>query len=192
MAVITCTHCGASGNAPDQILGQQVRCSKCKQSFVAGGEPPTTISSLVDEPVPEPEQEDEGFPTNDDIARPKSRRGVRREEDDDEEADERPRRSIRKPGGGFGDLLMFRRMVAPTIIIILFWLGTIGAVVGAVGMMGIGVAAGGAGIASGVLGGLAMLVIGPLAVRLWCEVVIVVFRINETLAEIRDELHKRK
>ena len=46
MAVITCTHCGATGNAPDQILGQQVRCSKRKQSFVAGGSPPAPVSSI--------------------------------------------------------------------------------------------------------------------------------------------------
>jgi len=41
-----------------------------------------------------------------------------------------------------------------------------------------------------VLGGLVMMVMGPLAVRLWCEVMIVVFRINETLTDIRNEIHK--
>ena len=35
---IHCPHCGATGNAPDHILGQSVRCSKCKKQFVAGGE----------------------------------------------------------------------------------------------------------------------------------------------------------
>jgi hypothetical protein len=39
-----------------------------------------------------------------------------------------------------------------------------------------------------VLGGVFTLLLGPLMVRIWCEVLIVVFRILDTLVEIRDKL----
>ena len=59
MAVtIHCPHCGAAGNAPEHILGQSVRCSKCKQQFVAGGE-----LEQADIPQEEPgdDFDDEGY-----------------------------------------------------------------------------------------------------------------------------------
>jgi hypothetical protein len=192
MAVITCTHCGATGNAPDQILGQQVRCSKCKQSFVAGGSPPAPLSSIVDGAPSDSSDaplEDEGFPTNDDIARTsRSRRGSRRDEDDDE--DDMPRRPIRKRGGssgGVADFLMFRRMAAPYLIMIVFWFGMAATLLGGLAAIGIGISRSDG---ASIVGGVVVLALGPLAVRLWCEVVIVVFRINETLTDIRNELHK--
>src|SRR5262245_9758820 len=191
MAVITCTHCGATGNAPDAILGQQVRCSKCKQSFVAGGSPPAPLSSIGDgapSDASDPPLEDEGFPTNDDIARTsRSRRGSRRDEDDDD--DDMPRRPIRKRSGGsgLGDFLMFRRMAAPYLIMILFWIGIVATFVGGLAAIGIGLSRGDG---ASIVGGVVILVLGPLAVRLWSEVVIVVFRINETLTDIRNEIHK--
>jgi hypothetical protein len=187
MAVITCTHCGATGNAPDQILGQQVRCSKCKKSFVAGGEQQDDLSSITADEPPPPEDEDEGFPTNEDIA---SRLSRSRDNDNDDD-DHQPvmRRPTRKQGGGsFVDFITFRRMVAPYIIMILFWLGTVLTLIGAVGSMIAGIV-GGAPV-PGVVGGLVMLIVGPLAVRLWCEVMIVIFRISENLTDIRDEIHK--
>jgi hypothetical protein len=189
MAVITCTHCGATGNAPDQILGQQVRCSKCKQSFMAGGSPPSPLSSIVDDVQEEPDYADEGFPTGEDIAKPRVRRGARRDDDDD---DDSPRHRIRKRGSsGLTDLLMFRRMVAPYLIMIVFWIGTVATIIGALALMGFGVASGETqGLIVGLVGGFLGLFLGPLIVRLWCEVMIVVFRINETLTDIRNEIHK--
>jgi hypothetical protein len=184
MAVITCTHCGASGNAPDHILGQQVRCSKCKQSFVAGGSSPPPAPSPF---AVEPAAEEEGFPTNEDVGRAAARRSSRRDDDIDDEL----RRPIRKPGGGSGfvDILMFRRMVAPYLIIILFWVMLVGVILGSLGSIGVGLTQGGRGIPF-VLIGVVYLVIGPLAVRLWCEVMIVIFRINETLTDIHNEMRK--
>ncbi len=193
MALITCTHCGASGNAPDQILGQQVRCSKCKQSFLAAGNsppPPASPFAVDEEPAPPPEDEGEGegFPTNDDIGRPPARRSPRRDEGDDEVI---PRNRLRGPAGGgsFVDFLMFRRMVAPYLIVIMFWLMLIGVVVSSLGMIVVGFSAGTSGIPIA-LGGVASLVIGPLGVRLWCEVLIVIFRIHETLGDIHNDMRK--
>ena len=192
MALITCTHCGASGNAPDQILGQQVRCSKCKQSFLAGGDnpPPAPASPFAvdDEPEAPPEEEGEGFPTNEDIGRPPARRAPRRDDDEEEVL---PSQRHRKPaaGGGFVDFLMFRRMVAPYLIIIMFWLMLIGVIVSSLGMIADGFTAGTSGIPVA-LGGVAYLVIGPLGVRLWCEVLIVIFRIHDTLSDIHGDMRK--
>ena len=45
--------------------------------------------------------------------------------------------------------------------------------------------------ASGVCAGLSVIVIGPFVVRLYCEFLIVVFRINETLTEILHTLRGR-
>ncbi len=187
MALITCTHCGASGNAPDKILGQQVRCSKCKKSFLAedaSAAPPASPFALDDPAPPPPDDEEEGFPTGDEIGQPPARRSSPRDDEDEDP----PIRSIRKRpagGGGFVDLLMFRRMIAPSLIIILFWMGLVGVVVSSIGMIGLGFAAGSAGIPVA-LGGVLSLFIGPLAVRLWCEVLIVIFRINESLTDIRE------
>ena len=41
------------------------------------------------------------------------------------------------------------------------------------------------------LSGLATIIIGPVIVRLWAEVVMVVFRINGTLTEIKEQSERR-
>ncbi|MHB8157273.1 MAG: DUF4282 domain-containing protein, partial [Desulfocucumaceae bacterium] len=38
-----------------------------------------------------------------------------------------------------------------------------------------------------ILSGLLIIVIGPLFVRVYCELLIILFRINQTLSEIKDE-----
>jgi len=89
------------------------------------------------------------------------------------------------------DFLTFKKMITPTIIQILFWilagltiiLGLAGIVNGATSNFGGG---------SQVLGGLVLLVLGPVVVRVYCEILIVLFRMNETLAEIRDSLPKQQ
>jgi hypothetical protein len=184
MPVIRCTHCGASGNAPEHILGQQVRCSKCKQSFIAAGPDEPTVSPFaLGEPDPgEPEAPDEGFPTQDEI----------HDHDDDDSDDDIRRRPIRKSASqtGIADLLMFRRMIAPYLIIILFWLLLVLAVLGGLAMIVGGLLRGGQDGFAGAVAGVISLIVGPIAVRLWCEVLIVVFRINETLTDIRNEMKR--
>ncbi len=85
------------------------------------------------------------------------------------------------------DFLTFRTMLTPIIIQIVFWVGAVIAV-----LLGLVYLAKGAqaqyGGAPFILWGLLLLLFGPLLVRLYCEIFIVFFRINDTLTEIRHVL----
>jgi hypothetical protein len=78
-----------------------------------------------------------------------------------------------------GDFLAFRRMITPILIQIVFWLGLVGCV-----------AFGAYLLVKGhdnreKAAGAALLFGGPIVIRVYCEILIVVFRINETLTDIR-------
>jgi hypothetical protein len=76
-----------------------------------------------------------------------------------------------------GDFFSFRRMITPVIIQTLFWIFTAIAVIGGLALLFRG--------GSGTLLGLIWIVVGPLIARVYCEILIVIFRINETLTDIR-------
>jgi len=80
------------------------------------------------------------------------------------------------------DFLAFRKMITPMVIQVLFWIGAVSVVIGALVMLVGGIVKGGVGMA---LGGLLYLFLGPLMVRIYCEVVIVLFRILDALGEIK-------
>jgi len=76
------------------------------------------------------------------------------------------------------DFLMFRRLITPTLIQILFWLG-----------MGVLVYVGVKDIMLELYFTAAqVLVVGPLIVRVICELLILSFRINSNLYEINQKL----
>ena len=89
------------------------------------------------------------------------------------------------------DFLAFRTMLTPVLIQAVFWIG-----------LAISVSVGLAFLLSGlsaqygggphVVKGLLILLLGPLAVRIYCEILIIFFRINETLTEIRQILEERR
>lgn len=82
------------------------------------------------------------------------------------------------------DFLAFRKMITPVIIQILFWVGVVIAV-----LMGLGILLKG-GIASVV--GLLWIFLGPIAWRVQCEIIIVLFNIYSTLTQIRDALQNKE
>jgi hypothetical protein len=86
------------------------------------------------------------------------------------------------------DFWAFRTMVTPVIIQIIFWIGI--AVCLAVGLGFIGSAVT-LGYKTNLYKGLAVLLLGPLGVRVYCEILIIFFRINETLTEIKHVLEGR-
>lgn len=88
------------------------------------------------------------------------------------------------------DFLAFRTMLTPVIIQAIFWLGvTICIIVGLVFVLsGVGQYGGGPNVLKGFL----LVFLGPIAVRIYCEILIIFFRINETLTEIKHALEDRR
>ena len=83
------------------------------------------------------------------------------------------------------DFVAFRRMITPTLIKIVYWILT--AVVVIAGFIGI-IAGDSAGAR---FGGLLTLVLGPLGVRIYAEILILIFRMNETLTDIKNNTEQR-
>lgn len=86
------------------------------------------------------------------------------------------------------DFLAFRKMVTPVIIEILFWMGVIVCIIAGLVMIVMGIKAPADQL---LLKGVLLAILGPLGVRVYCEILIVFFRINETLTEIKHTLEHR-
>lgn len=88
------------------------------------------------------------------------------------------------------DFLKFDKMITPVIIKIIFWVGLVFSILIALATIISGLASPyGGGME--VLIGLAMLFLGPLVVRIYCELLIVVFKINDSLTEIKEYTRHR-
>ena len=88
------------------------------------------------------------------------------------------------------DFVKFRKMITPAIIQVLFWVGAAGTVLAGLVIMATSFGRYGGGAAT-FLGGLFMIVLGPVVVRIYCELLILFFRMNETLTEIKNGLAKK-
>ena len=95
------------------------------------------------------------------------------------------------------DFLSFRRMVTPIVIQVFFWLG-VAAILLFAAIIFIAALTGPGGRHAGapeVIGGLcAMVFLVPLSLLLWrvyCEVLMLLFRMNETLVDIRNGLEQK-
>jgi hypothetical protein len=89
------------------------------------------------------------------------------------------------------DFWAFRTMVTPVIIQIIFWIGALICLfVGAI-MIFMGASAHQPGMGDYIWKGILLFILGPLAVRIYCEILIIFFRINETLTEIKHDLERR-
>jgi hypothetical protein len=75
------------------------------------------------------------------------------------------------------EFITFEKMIAPIIITILFWIAVLADVIIAFGIM----------FTESFPAGLAILIFGPLLLRVYFEIMIVIFKIFETLKEIRDK-----
>jgi len=95
----------------------------------------------------------------------------------------------------FRSFLSFERMITPVIITILFWIGLIIVAISALVVFFGGIIGGlnGDGFGSvlgGLFGGPLVFILGGLMVRIYSELLILAFRINETLTDIKNELKK--
>jgi hypothetical protein len=90
------------------------------------------------------------------------------------------------------DFWSFRTMVTPVIIQILFWVGALLCLIGGAVMIVYGLTGGQGGQGQYLWKGVLLFVLGPLGVRVYCEILIVFFRINETLTEIKHGLEGKQ
>ena len=82
------------------------------------------------------------------------------------------------------DFLTFRKMLTPIVIQFLFWLGVVACILGGIGAILVGIAR--IDRTPELIGiGILAVVFGPLVTRIYCEWLIVLFRINDTLTDIR-------
>ena len=81
-----------------------------------------------------------------------------------------------------GDFLTFRRMITPIIIQIVFWIGIIGILV--LGILALVDGASGETDGGAVVLGVLFIIFGPMIWRVFCELLILVFRIIEKLANL--------
>src|SRR5262245_29395055 len=137
--LLYCPDCNAKIRAPEQILGRQVRCPKCDAEFTAATDgvasptasdsypvsqpaareeavspPPTPVQELKPEPPPPSPPAPAPPPEQLEWKEPAPAR--------------EPVHSLTDaaaPANPIGDFLLFRTMVAPLIIQIVFWIGVI-------------------------------------------------------------------
>ena len=76
--------------------------------------------------------------------------------------------------GTWGEYLSFRRMITPVFIQVIFWIFVAFAVIGGIAVMANG----------SVVEGLAVIIFGPLVARIYAEILIIIFRINDNVSAI--------
>lgn len=125
---VRCPECDATLRVPDHLLGKNVKCPRCKQTFTAQVEREVDeLEEAETEPEPEPprprkrpvirDEEDE-----EEEERPRRRR-PRDEDEDEEEEEDRPRRRRRRRGGNAAAMV-----TGPAIALLV--LGILGVLVG--------------------------------------------------------------
>ena len=86
------------------------------------------------------------------------------------------------------DFLKFKKMMTPIIIQILFWIGVAVCVIAGIIeiVSGINTPYGGGG--GVVFMGILLLLLGPILVRVWCELMLVLFSIHDTLVKMKNKM----
>jgi uncharacterized membrane protein len=79
------------------------------------------------------------------------------------------------------DVLFFDKMITPKIITFIYWVLLVVVVIGGLGWIFAGHGNFFGRLFAGIFGAVA----GAIAVRIWCELLIVLFKMNEALQEIR-------
>ncbi|WP_044406727.1 DUF4282 domain-containing protein [Thiomicrospira microaerophila] len=77
----------------------------------------------------------------------------------------------------FKSIFFFDAMLTPKIITAVYWLLLTGVVLSGIGTM----------IAQNFFFGLMIILFGALGVRIWCELLIVLFKINDNLRKLADK-----
>ncbi len=73
------------------------------------------------------------------------------------------------------EYLSFRRMITPVFIQAIFWIAVAVIIIAGIVQMA----------NNSVIAGLLLIIIGPILARIYAEILIVIFRINDNLADLR-------
>jgi hypothetical protein len=79
-----------------------------------------------------------------------------------------------------GDFLRFETMLTPVLIQVLFWIAVVLVVIGGLIML-----------FSSPVKGLLLIILGPIAARVYAEIIIIFFRINDHLRAIQHNTQPR-
>lgn len=79
------------------------------------------------------------------------------------------------------DYLAFKKMITPLIVQVIFWIGVVLAVFGGLFFV----------MNDQALQGLLMIIFGPIIWRVYCEMLIVLFSISDTLTDIKNDARRR-
>ncbi len=86
-----------------------------------------------------------------------------------------------------GGFFTFHKMITPAVITVVFWIGIVAVLIAGIVMIVMGATQPRAEL---VLMGVGYLILGPIAVRVYCEMIVVIFRINDTLTDIKNSLSR--
>ena len=197
--VIACPTCQQKIRAPESVIGRQIKCPQCKTPFVAQdttslGAAAIIPGGMVREQIP-PQQQDAAAASA--TSQGSSTAGPEELGDSAPE----PRENAKPSRGSFVDYLLFRRMVTPWIIIVVFYLGVAGILIYGViqTVFAVFLVVESRGRAAGV--GIAVLYVllaffgSIFALVLWrvyCEVIATFFRILDNVREINEQLRERR
>jgi hypothetical protein len=174
-----CVYCQQPLKFGPESIGREFPCPRCGRNI--------RIDATGIVPPPSPPPPSAAFES------------LAEEEDEEPIRRKRPKAVVKSRGGnGFADFLLFRAMLTPWIIQIIFWLGTLFSV--GVGMMmilaaiktGADIRGGSETMARGVIYGMAVVFLGPLFVRLYCEGMIIFFRIHEELCDLHTTMARKR
>ena len=183
-----CPGCGKNIQTKDEFAGKTARCPSCQTKFVVPGPSGSFAASPPAAPAPPPVSQ----PARDTQANfdEEPVRPSRFEEPEKTPSSmDAPRPTPSATSTTLKDFLAFRRMVVPLIIQVIFWLGVgLFVLAGLISMIS-GISRPGERIL--ILLGFLWIIFGPIVWRIYCEVLIVIFRINETLTDIKNELKRR-
>lgn len=84
-----------------------------------------------------------------------------------------------------GRFFKFEKMITPIFIQVIFWIGCLGSIGFGLFMIGSGFISDSGGFLQ-IIPGVLSLFIGPIIIRIYCEMLIVVFKMQEALVHIRD------
>lgn len=84
-----------------------------------------------------------------------------------------------------GRIFNFDKMITPIMIKILFWIGILVAVLSGFFMIGFGIVSKNSSYTP-IIFGLISLFLGPIIIRVYCEILIIIFKMQESVVQILD------